>query len=159
MASQKSRALLDADRLETLAHDVAALGLRPYEKAQLFVVPNGLADSDDLIASRRRKLDIVSFLLTKLADEERESGEVISARDIPRDGRSTELRPNVEEIVEAINELPGPQVDALRLVEAADDPKFATYVLGEAAAGARRLRALPPPSTVESVKPDRRGIT
>jgi hypothetical protein len=108
----------------------------------LFLVPNGLSDLDDLIADRRRELDIVSFLLTKLAEEESEVGEAISARDISRDGRRTELRPSVEEIVNAIDVISGLHVGALRLVDAADDPKFATYVLGDALAGARRLRAL-----------------
>ncbi|MBM0275029.1 restriction endonuclease [Micromonospora tarensis] len=142
MASQKKWVLLDADRLGALAEASIALGLRPYEIGQLFLVPNGLADLDDLIADRRRELDIVSFLLSKLVEEESEAGEAISARDISRDGRRTELRPSVEEIVDAITVVSSPHVGALRLVDPADDPKFATYVLGDAPAGARRLRAL-----------------
>ncbi|MFG1654244.1 restriction endonuclease [Micromonospora sp. NPDC049275] len=142
MAAQKKWVLLDADRLGTLAEASIALGLRPYEIGQLFLVPNGLSDLDDLIADRRRELDVVSFLLTKLLEEESEAGEAISARDISRDGRRTELRPSVEEIVNAVDIMSGLHVGALRLVDAADDPKFATYVLGDAPAGARRLRAL-----------------
>ncbi len=142
MASQKRWALLDADRLGTLAEASIVLGLRPSEIGQLFLVPNGLSDLDDLVASRRRELDIVSFLLTKLVEEESEAGEAISARDISRDGRRTELCPSVEEIVAAIGTVSGPQVDALRLVDAAGDPKYATYVLGDASSAARRLRAL-----------------
>ncbi|PWR11895.1 hypothetical protein DKT68_04500 [Micromonospora acroterricola] len=134
--------LLDADRLGTLAEASIALGLRPYEIGPLFLVPNGLSDLHDLLADRRRELDIVSFLLTKLVEEESEAGEAISARDISRDGRRTELRPSVEEIVNAIDIMSGLHVGALRLVDTADDPKFATYVLGDAPAGARRLRAL-----------------
>ncbi|RAO19906.1 restriction endonuclease [Micromonospora noduli] len=142
MASQKKWVLLDADRLGTLTEASITLGLRPYEIGQLFLVPNGLSDVDDLIADRRRELDIVSFLLTKLAEEESDAGEPISARDISRDGRRTELRPSVDEIVNAIDVMSGLHVGALQLVDAADDPKFATYVLGDAVAGARRLRAL-----------------
>jgi|GEM_PF-661666 len=142
MALQKKWVLLDADQLGTLANSSIALGLRPYEIGQLFLVPNGLSDVDDLIADRRRELDIVSFLLTKIVEEEGEAGEPISARDISRDGRRTELRPSVEEIVNAIDVMSGLHVGALRLVDAAGDPKFATYVLGDALAGARRLRAL-----------------
>lgn len=142
MASQKKWVLLDADRLGTLAEASITLGLRPYEIGQLFLVPNGLSDLDDLIADRRRELEIVSFLLAKLAEEEGEAGEAISARDISRDGRRTELRPSVEEIVNAIDVMSSLHAGALRLVDPADDPKFATYVLGDALAGARRLRAL-----------------
>jgi len=52
---------------------------------------------------------------------------------------------SVEEIVAAIGTMSGLRVDALRPVDAADDPKFATYVLGDALARARRLRALADP--------------
>lgn len=142
MASQKEWVLLDAERLGTLAETSIALGLRPYEVGRLFLAPNGLSELDDLLAARGRELDIVSFLLAKLTEEEREAGEALSARDISRDGRRTELAPSVEEIVVAIETMSQLQVDALRMVDTADDPKFATYVLGDASAATRRLRAL-----------------
>lgn len=142
MAAQKRWALLDAERLATLAEASITLGLRPYEVGVLFQVPNGLSDLEDLIATRKRELDIVSFLLAKLAEEASESGEAISARDISRDGRRTELSPSVDEVVVAIGTMSRLQIEVLRLVDAADDPKFATYVLGDASAGAGQLRAL-----------------
>lgn len=142
MASQKEWGLLEAERLGNLAETSIALGFRPFEIGQLFLAPNGLSELDDLLAARRRELDIVSFVLSKLAEEERESGEALSARDISRDGRRTELAPSAEEIIVAIETLSQLQIDALRLVEAADDAKFATYVLGNAPAATRRLRAL-----------------
>lgn len=142
MADQKRWALLDAERLGTLAEATISLGLRPCEAGRMFQVPNGLSDLEDLIAARGRELDIVSFLLAKLVEEASESGEAISARDISRDGRRTELSPSVDEVVGAIDTMSRLQVEALRLVDAADDPKFATYVLGDASAGAGQLRAL-----------------
>ncbi|MFG1820723.1 restriction endonuclease [Kribbella sp. NPDC049174] len=142
MASQKEWVLLDAERLGTLSESSIALGLRPYEVGRLFLAPNGLSQLDDLIAARERELNIVSFVLAKLAEEMRETGEALSARDIYRDGRKTELAPSVEEIVVAIETMSQLQIDALRMVDAADDPRFATYVLGEASAATRRLRAL-----------------
>jgi hypothetical protein len=108
----------------------------------MFQVPGGLSDLDDLIATRERELDIVSFLLTKLLEEASESGEAISARDISRDGRRTELSPSVDEVVAAIGTLSRLPGESLRLVDSADDPKFATYALGDTAAGAGQLRAL-----------------
>ncbi|WP_147433019.1 restriction endonuclease [Catellatospora citrea] len=142
IALQRSWAMLGANRLGALAEASIALGLRPCEIGQMFVVPNGLSVLDDLIASRERELDIVSFMLTKLSEEENESGEAISARDMSRDGRRTELCPSVEEILAAIDTLSGLPVDALRLVAPASKPIFASYVLGDALAAARRLRAL-----------------
>ncbi|MDQ7804603.1 restriction endonuclease [Amycolatopsis sp. A133] len=142
MAAQKSWALLDAERLGTLADVSIEFGLRPCEVGRMFQVPNGLSDLEDLIADRQRELDVTSFLLAKLAEEASESGEAISARDISRDGRRTDLAPSVDEVVVAIDALLQMQIGALRLVDVADDPKFATYVLGDASAGAGQLRAL-----------------
>lgn len=142
MASQKEWVLLEAERLGNLAETSIALGLRPFEIGQLFLAPNGLSELDDLLAARQRELDIVSFVLAKLAEEKRESGEALSARDISRDGRRTELAPSAEEIIVAIETMSQLQIDALRLTETADDPKFATYTLGNAPAATRRLRAL-----------------
>ena len=142
IAGQKRWALIDAERLGILAEASIALGLRPYEVGGMFQVPNGISDLEDLIATRKRELDIVSFLLSKLLEEASESGEAISARDISRDGRRTELSPSVDEVVVAIDIMSRMQIEALRPVDAADDPKFATYVLGDALAGAGQLRAL-----------------
>jgi hypothetical protein len=142
MAGQKGWALLDAERLGTLAEASIALGLRPGEVGGLFQVPNGLSDLEDLIAARGRELEIVSFMLSKFVQEACESGEAISARDISRDGRRTELSPSVDEVVAAIATISRLQVEALRLVDASDDPKFATYVIGDVSAGASQLRAL-----------------
>ena len=141
MAAQKHWALLDAERLGILAEDSFALGLRPCEVGYLFHVPDGLSELDDLIAARKRELGIVSFLLTKVA-EESEAGQAVCARDIWRDGRKTSLSPSIEEILSAINALSRLQVDALWVVDEKKDPVFSTYTLGDASAGARRLRAL-----------------
>lgn len=142
MAIQREWVLLEAERLGHLAETSIALGLQPFEIGQLFLAPNGVTELDDRLAARRRELNIVTFVLAKLAEEEPETGEALSARDISRDGRKTELAPSVEEIVVAIETMTQMQIDALRMVEAADDPKFATYVLGNAPAATRQLRAL-----------------
>lgn len=142
MAIQREWVLLEAERLGHLAETSIALGLQPFEIGQLFLAPNGVTELDDRLAARRRELNIVTFVLAKLAEEEPETGEALSARDISRDGRKTELAPSVEEIVVAIETMTQMQIDALRMVETADDPKFATYVLGNAPAATRQLRAL-----------------
>ncbi|MCD2191607.1 restriction endonuclease [Actinomycetospora soli] len=142
MAEQKSWALLDADRLASLAEASVALGLRPFQIAMMFRVPSGMNALEDLISTERRTLDILSFLIGKLVEEANESGEAISARDVSRDGRRTELSPSVEEVMISIETLSRLQVDVLRKVDAAGDPKFATYVLGDVTAGSAQLRAL-----------------
>jgi Restriction endonuclease len=142
MAVQKHWVLLNAERLGALVEASIELGLRPCEVGSVFRVPNGILDLENVIAARRRELDIMSFLLAKFAEEANESGEAISARDISRDGRRTELSPSVEEVVGAIDTISRLQVEVLQLVDAEDDPKFSTYILSDAPAAAARLRAL-----------------
>lgn len=142
MAKKKSWSLLEAGQLGSLAEASRSLGLRPCDVGVLFQVPSGLSDLEDVIASHRRSLEIFSFVIAKLSEEAAESGEAISARDISRDGRRSELSPSVDEVVSAIESLSRLQVDVLRLVEDADDPKFATYALGDLSAGSAQLRAI-----------------
>jgi len=142
MAIQRHWALLDAEHFGTLVEESVELGLRPCEVATLFQTPDGVVDLEKLIASRRRELDVVSYLFSKLVEESGESGEAITARDISRDGRQSELRPTVDEVVAAIGTITRLQIGALRQVEASGDPKFSTYVLDDAHAGASQLRAI-----------------
>lgn len=142
MAGQKNWILLEAERLSAIAEASSTLGLRPCEVGIMFQAPNGLTDLEDLIAARKRELDVMSFLVVKLVEESGESGEAISARDISRDGRRTELLPSVDEVVTAITTFSRLQVEALRQVDEADDPKFSTYVPGDISAAAAQLRAL-----------------
>jgi hypothetical protein len=141
MAEKKGWALIEAGRLGELAAGAIAVGLRPCDIAILFVAPNGVSDLEDLIAARQRELKIVSFLVRKLA-EEGDGGEAISARDISRDGRRTQLAPSVDEVVAAIDTLVRLQVDFPRLVDSSGDARFSTYVLGDSGSAVRQLRAL-----------------
>ena len=142
MADQKHWALISAGELGEILDASDALGLLPSEIASLFRVPGGLQEIRDGIDARRREFDVVSFVLEKLVGELRETGEAISARDISRDGRTTELSPQVDEVLIAIANLERLGGGALRRVEMADDPKFTTYRIGDARAAARRLRAM-----------------
>lgn len=142
MAEKKGWALIEAGRLGRLAEGAIAVGLRPCDAAILFEAPNGGSELEDLIAARRRELNIVSFLIRKLAEEQGDGGEAISARDVSRDGRRTELAPNVGEVVAAIETLARLQVESPRLIDSAGDPRFSTYVLGDSASAVRQLRAL-----------------
>lgn len=133
--------LIDADRLGALAEAALVLGLRPYEVGSLFDFPDGVSVLEDMISSRERELEIVSFVLKKMAIESKDTGEALSARDIYRDGRGTGLSPGVDEVVRAFETLSRFQVDLVRRVAANDDAKLETFVLGDAASGAAHLRA------------------
>ena len=142
MADQRSWSLIEAERLGSLVEAVNALGLRPCEAALLFRSTKGLSELDDLIAERTRELDVVSFIFTKLEDEIGEGGEAISARDISRDGRKTDLAPSVTEVAAGIELVVSLQIDALKQIDAAERPEYGTYVIGNVSASVKRLRAL-----------------
>lgn len=142
MAEKKGWSLIEAGRLGELAEGAIAVGLRPCDIAILFATPNGVTDLEDLIAARQRELKIVSFLVRKLAEEQGVEGEAISARDISRDGRRTQLAPSVDEVVAAVETLVRLQVEIPRLIDSASDPRFSAYVLGDSRSAVRQLRAL-----------------
>jgi hypothetical protein len=142
MATKREWALVDAGRLGNIVKAAAELGLSPKETGLLFKVPNGLNELDQVIEQRRRELSVLSFVVAQLAEEAMNSGDAITARDISRDGRTTELRPTVEEVVAAFSSLSQIGANALRLVRHQEDPKFSTYTLGDARSATVRLRAL-----------------
>ncbi|WP_449279613.1 restriction endonuclease [Leucobacter sp. GX0328] len=141
MADQRNWSLIEAERLGTLVETVNALGLRPCEAASIFRSTKGLSELDDLIAERTRELDVVSFIFTKLEEEVGEGGEAISARDISRDGRKTDLAPSVTEVAAGIELVAGLQVGAFKQIDAAERPEYGTYVIGDVSASVNRLRA------------------
>lgn len=142
MAKQRKWCLIEAEQLANLVNSVNTVGLKPSEAAIMFKFPSGLSDLDELLASRSRELEVISFLFSKLVEEFEETGEAISARDIARDGRKTELAPRTDEIVSAIDLVSRFQLDALRSVDSSDDPRYATYQLGDVSSSARKLRAI-----------------
>lgn len=142
MAAKREWSLVDAERLGTLVECAIDLGLRPHETGLLFQVPNGLSEIEDLVSQRRRELNVLSTVVAQLVDEASDSSDAITARDISRDGRRTELTPTVNEILAAIATLSQLENGALRTVDYHDDPKFVTYVLGDVQATAQRLRAI-----------------
>ncbi len=142
MAAKREWSLVDAERLGTLVECAIEYGLRPHELGRLFQVPNGFSEIEDLISQRRRELNVLSLVVAQLIDEANDSGDAITARDISRDGRRTELTPSVDEVLAAAATLSQFGNGALRMVDHHDDPKFVTYVLGDVRATAQRLRAV-----------------
>lgn len=142
MAVKRGWALVDAARLGDIVETAAELGLGPKETAVLFMVPDGLDKLDQVVEQRRRELSVLSFVIGQLAEEAADTGDAITARDISRDGRRTDLTPTVEEVQAAFSSLSQVEVGALRLVQEQQDPKFSTYTLGDIRSAAMRLRTL-----------------
>lgn len=142
MADQRGWALIDAARLGALVESVVALGIHPYEAAVLFASPDGIVELESIINDKKRALDIVSFVFATLREEREIGGDSISARDISREGRRTELSPSIPEVqaaIKLISNLPG---GALRKIDDSERPEYVTYDSGDPKTAARQLRAL-----------------
>lgn len=141
MALRKQWALITAEELGQVVAASDALGLQPAEIGVLFEVPDGLSRLADLIDARQRELDIVSLVISRLKVE-METEEAFSPRDTWLTERRSELAPNIDELLETFVLFEHLDSDIVRKVEDAEDPRYASYQLGDARPAARRLRAL-----------------
>jgi hypothetical protein len=141
MAQKKRWALITAEELGQVLTSSDALGLRPAEIGILFTVPDGLSRLADLIDARQRELDIVSLVISRLKAE-METEEAVSRRDISLVERGSQLAPNIDELLETFSLFGHLDSDIVRSIEDAQNPKYATYRIGDVRPAAKRLRAL-----------------
>jgi hypothetical protein len=142
MAAKRRWALLDARRLADIVVTAKELGLGPAQTGVLFQVPNGQNEIDKLFEEARRRLAIVTFVIAQLLEEDNEAEEAITARDIARDGRRSDLRPNIDEVLDALELVKRCAPTAIRVTNAEKDAKFSTHVLGDVKSAVSELRAL-----------------
>jgi hypothetical protein len=141
MAQKKQWALITAEELGQVLTSSDSLGLRPAEIGILFTVPDGLSRLADLVDARQRKLDIVSLVISRLKVE-METEEAVSPRDISLIERGSQLAPNIDELLETFSLFEHLDSDIVRSVEDAENPRYATYRIGDVRPAAKRLRAL-----------------
>jgi hypothetical protein len=141
MAQKKKWALVTAEELGQVVASAEALGLRPAEVGILFEAPDGLSRLASLIDARQREFDILSLVISRLKVES-DTEEAVSARDISLIERGSQLAPNIDELLETFKLFDRLGSDIVRSVEDEEDPRYATYRIGDAQAAAKRLRAL-----------------
>lgn len=142
MAVKRNWTLLDARRLGEIADEVVELGLRPAVTGALFEGASGLKQVDNAIERRRRELAVLSLVIAQLADEASQTGEAITPRDISRDGRRSELKPTIDEVLAALSTLRIIAPEVVQVREENEDSRFSSYLLGHARSAASELRAL-----------------
>jgi len=142
MATTRSWTLIDAASLGTIADDVTSIGLGPEVSGVLFDADGGLDAVRAAIQDRRRELAVLSYVVGQLAEESVESGDPITPRDISRDGRRTEIRPSVDEVLSALATLQETAPGAVRMADENGDPKFSSFEIGNPRSAASALRAI-----------------
>lgn len=140
-AEKKGWALITAGELGQVLTEGASLGLPPNEVALVFSPENGMARFREVVHSRRRALDVLTLVITRMK-EELESGEALSPRDIWMMQRHARDAPTVDELATAFELIDRLDPLILRSVESASDAKFSTYRLGDVTSAARHLRAV-----------------
>lgn len=142
MAAKRKWALVEAEQLTRIVLAATELGLGPKTTGLLFRVPDGFSQLEEKIEARRRELSVVSFVIAMLAEEAGDTGDAITARDISRDGRRTQLRPSLDEVLLALRTVSHSSEEAVQVVQPNEDQRFSTYSLGDVRAAASQLRAL-----------------
>lgn len=141
MAKRKQWALITADELGQVVSSAEALGLRPADVGMLFEAPDGLSRLAGLIDTRQRELDILSLVISRLKTES-EMEEAVSARDVSLIERRSPLAPNIDELLDTFRLFDRLDLDIVRSIEDVQDPRYATYRIGDARSAAKRLRAI-----------------
>ncbi|MET7511715.1 restriction endonuclease [Streptomyces albidoflavus] len=141
MAKRRQWVLITAEELGQIVSSAEALGLRPADVGMLFEAPDGLTRLAGLIDTRQRELDILSLVISRLKMES-ETEEAVSARDVSLIERGSPLAPNMDELLEAFRLFDRLDLDIVRSVEDVQDPRYATYRIGDVWSAAKRLRAM-----------------
>lgn len=142
MATTRSWTLIEASSLGTIADEVVALGVGPAVSGVLFKPDGGLAALRTAIGDRQRQLAVLTFVVGQLAEEAVETGDPITPRDISRDGRRTDVKPSVDEVLMALTTLQDAAPGAIRITEENRDPRFSSYEIGNPRPAASALRAI-----------------
>lgn len=141
IARTKGWNLLTARELVEILRSGVALGLRPSEIGVLFESTEGAVQLGELIEERQRELEIVSLVVARLRGESA-NDEAVSARDISLIERRSDLAPSIDELISALTTLKSLGSGSVLVETPSTEAKHETYVIGDVAATANRLRAL-----------------
>lgn len=142
MARARSWTLIDASMLGAIADKALALGIGPELSGALFESNGGVDATMKAIADKQRELAVLTYVVGQLAEEAKESGDPITPRDISRDGRRSEVKPSVSEVLSALSTLQDLAPGAVRKTNENNDPKFSSFELGSPRSSALGLRAI-----------------
>lgn len=140
-ARKKGFALITDTELIDIAESSQALGLSLTEISLLFKVPNGLSQLDELIAARKREMEIITLVISTFKQEQ-EAMDSLSARDLYFLLRRTSVSPSLEDLLNAFEILSKEEIGVLLQAKQAPSLENATYSIGGEFRSVNRLRAL-----------------
>lgn len=140
-AKKKGYALLTVRQLIEIAKNCVELGLSLPETAQMFEVPNGMSDLEEILSARRRHLEITTKIIEQFKREQDVLGD-LSPRDLFLLLHNTAESPAMEELLEIFEELSAPYIGMLEVTEENPSLENRKYKMRETMPTVNRLRAL-----------------
>ena len=140
-AKKKGFALItDAELIDITKH-TQSLGLSLSEVAMMFIVPNGLSQLNELIATKEREHEIITLVISTFRQEQ-DAMDSLSARDLYFLLRGTDLSPSLEELIHAFETLSKDEINVLTLIKKASSTENTTYSIQGEKRCINKLRAL-----------------
>lgn len=127
-ARKKGFALISDSELIDIAKSSQELGLSLPEIAMMFKVPNGIMQVNELIATKKRELEIISLVIATFRQEQ-DAMDSLSARDLYFLLRGSELSPSLKELLNAFNILAKSEIGVLTQIKKASSIENTTYSL------------------------------
>lgn len=140
-ARKKGFALIVVSDLIDIVQSSKLLGLSLSDISLLFKVPNGLSQLNELIATRKREMEIITLVISTFKQEQ-EAMDSLSARDLYFLLRNTSVSPSLEELINAFETLSKEEIGVLTQVKKDSSLENATYSMEREAQSVNRLRAL-----------------
>lgn len=140
-AGKKGFALITVNQLIEIADASRELGLSLQEISLAFQVPDGLSQLVEVISTKKRKLDIISEVVSKfLKEQERLEG--ISPRDLSLLLLNSNISPSLDELLGVFEMLSGEEIGILQRNNEKESPENVRYTLRGAKKTINHLRAL-----------------
>lgn len=140
-AEKKGFALITVNQLIEMAGASKELGLSLQEISLVFQVPDGLSQLEEIISTKKRKLDIISEVVSKfLSEQERLEG--ISPRDLFLLLLNSNISPSLDELLGVFEMLSGEEIGILQRDNEEESPENVRYTLRGAKKTINHLRAL-----------------
>lgn len=140
-ARKKEFALITEKELADIAMNAKVLGLSLVDVALLFKVPNGLSQLDELINTKKRRLEIITLVINTFKQEQ-ETMDSLSARDLYFLLRRTSVSPSLEELIHTFELLSTEEIGVLTQIKNDSAIENNTYSMCNVTQSVNRLRAL-----------------
>ena len=140
-ARKKGFALISDSELIDIAKSSQELGLSLHEISTMFKVPNGITQVNELIATKKREMEIVTLVIATFRQEQ-DAMDSLSARDLYFLLRGSDLSPSLKELLSAFDILAKDEIGVLTQIKKASSTENTTYSLQGEKSCINHLRSL-----------------